>query len=106
VNGALVTDHPARLLLIASGTLLLGAATPCLLPGGDMTGRPVQDGMDEDGRGASVVMLNSSTTDRMGESYTSLQVQPTTTNNDVSAVTDIPYKDDPSQRMGRVNEVV
>jgi hypothetical protein len=105
VNGALVTDHPARLLLIASGTLLLGAATPCLLPGGDMTGQPVQDGMDEDGRRASLVMLNRSTTDSMGESYTSLQVQPTTKNYD-SAVTEIAYKDDPSQRMGRVNEVV
>lgn len=43
VNGALV-GNPIRLLLVASGTLLLGALTPCLLPGGgDMTGRPVND---------------------------------------------------------------
>lgn len=42
VNGALV-KNPIRLLLVASGTLLLGALTPCLLPHGDMTGQPVQD---------------------------------------------------------------
>ena len=44
VNGALV-NNPVRLLLVASGTLLVGALTPCLLPDevGDMTGRPVQD---------------------------------------------------------------
>ena len=37
-------QNPVRLLLVASGTLLLGALTPCLLPGGgDMTGRPVHD---------------------------------------------------------------
>ena len=45
VNGALV-DNPVRLLLVASGTLVVGALTPCLLPdgvGGDMTGRPVHD---------------------------------------------------------------
>jgi MFS family permease len=42
VNGALVAK-PVRLLLVASVTLALGAATPCLLPGGDMAGRAVQD---------------------------------------------------------------
>jgi MFS family permease len=42
VNGALV-GKPIRLLLVASGTLLLGAVTPCLLPHGDITGQPVQD---------------------------------------------------------------
>ena len=43
VNGALM-EKPVRLLLVASGTLLLGALTPVLLPGdGDMTGRPVSD---------------------------------------------------------------
>lgn len=45
VNGALV-GNPIRLLLVASGTLLLGALTPCLLPNGDMTGQPVQDEVD------------------------------------------------------------
>ena len=44
VNGILVAK-PVRLLLVASITLLLGATTPCLLPGGDMTGQPVQDEM-------------------------------------------------------------
>lgn len=92
VNGALVADHPARLLLVASGTLLLGAATPCLLPDCDMTGQPVHDGMDEDGRGASLLMLNRSINDNIGESYT--------------PATEIPYKDDPNQRLGRVTEVV
>ncbi len=42
VNGALV-GKPIRLLLVASGTLMLGALTPCLLPNADMTGQPVQD---------------------------------------------------------------
>jgi len=43
VNGALVAE-PVRLLLVASVTLLLGALTPALLPGGgDMTGQPVSD---------------------------------------------------------------
>jgi VNT family MFS transporter (synaptic vesicle glycoprotein 2) len=45
VNGVLI-DNPVRLLLVASGTLVVGALTPCLLPGGvggDMTGRPVHD---------------------------------------------------------------
>lgn len=42
VNGALV-GKPVRLLLVASGTLLLGATTPCLLPNADITGQPVQD---------------------------------------------------------------
>ena len=46
VNGALV-GNPVRLLLVASGTLLLGALTPCLLPNADMTGRPVQDEVDD-----------------------------------------------------------
>ena len=46
VNGALVAK-PIRLLLVASGTLMLGALTPCLLPNGDITGQPVQDGIDE-----------------------------------------------------------
>ncbi|VEU38832.1 unnamed protein product [Pseudo-nitzschia multistriata] len=48
VNDALV-EKPVRLLLVASGTLLLGAVTPCLLPG-DMTGRPVHDDMGTGGR--------------------------------------------------------
>jgi hypothetical protein len=41
INGALVKD-PVRLLLVASATLMLGAFTPCWLPG-DMTGQPVND---------------------------------------------------------------
>ena len=41
VNGALVA-HPARLLLTAAFTLVLGSLTPALLPA-DQTGRPVQD---------------------------------------------------------------
>jgi MFS family permease len=45
VNGALV-GNPVRLLLVASGTLMLGALTPCLLPNGDITGQPVQDEVD------------------------------------------------------------
>lgn len=50
VNGALVNQgQPILLLLIASGTLVLGAATPCLLPsGGDMTGQPVHDDLSMD----------------------------------------------------------
>jgi VNT family MFS transporter (synaptic vesicle glycoprotein 2) len=48
VNGALIAD-PVRLLLVASVTLLLGALTPSLLPGGgDMTGQPVHDFVDTD----------------------------------------------------------
>jgi VNT family MFS transporter (synaptic vesicle glycoprotein 2) len=48
VNGALIAD-PVRLLLVASVTLLLGALTPSLLPGGgDMTGKPVHDFVDTD----------------------------------------------------------
>lgn len=43
VNGVLVV-YPVRLLLVASATLMLGAFTPCWLPG-DMTGRPVLDDM-------------------------------------------------------------
>lgn len=46
VNGALV-GKPVRLLLVASGTLMLGAFTPCLLPHGDITGKPVQDNVEE-----------------------------------------------------------
>jgi MFS family permease len=46
VNGALV-GKPVRLLLVASGTLMLGALTPCFLPNGDITGQPVQDNVDE-----------------------------------------------------------
>jgi MFS family permease len=46
VNGALVAN-PVRLLLVASGTLLLGALTPWFLPNGDITGRPVQDTVEE-----------------------------------------------------------
>jgi len=45
INGYLI-DRPVKLLLVASGTLLLGAITPCLLPnGGDMTGQPVNDNL-------------------------------------------------------------
>ena len=48
INGYLI-DRPVHLLLVASGTLLLGATTPFLLPngakGGDMTGRPVNDNL-------------------------------------------------------------
>jgi len=46
VNGALVA-RPVNLLLVASGTLLLGALTPCLLPNGDITGLPVQDDIED-----------------------------------------------------------
>ena len=50
VNGYLV-DKPVELLLVSSITLLLGAATPCLLPPGasDMTGQPVHDDVVEVG---------------------------------------------------------
>lgn len=47
VNGALV-GNPVRLLLVASTTLVLGAATPCLLPNGDITGQPVKDDLASD----------------------------------------------------------
>lgn len=46
VNGALV-ENPVRLLLVASGTLMVGALTPCLLPVGDMTGRAVHDDIQQ-----------------------------------------------------------
>jgi VNT family MFS transporter (synaptic vesicle glycoprotein 2) len=48
VNGALV-EQPVRLLLVAAGTLLLGALTPGLLPAAsDRTGQPVVDLIVED----------------------------------------------------------
>jgi VNT family MFS transporter (synaptic vesicle glycoprotein 2) len=47
VNGALVS-HPVRLLLVASFSLVLGATTPCLLPGGDMAQQPLEDGLTKD----------------------------------------------------------
>ena len=63
VNGALV-DNPVRLLLVASGTLVVGALTPCLLPGGvggDMTGRPVHDDLQ-----SAMIPWGSSSTLIMG----------------------------------------
>ncbi|OEU20147.1 MFS general substrate transporter, partial [Fragilariopsis cylindrus CCMP1102] len=45
INGYLI-NSPVKLLLVASGTLLLGAITPYLLPNNgsrDMTGQPVND---------------------------------------------------------------
>jgi len=42
VNSWLI-DEPARLLLVASATLLFGAASPCLLEGADMAGRSLED---------------------------------------------------------------
>jgi hypothetical protein len=72
VNGALVAAHPVRLLLVAAGTLLLGAATPCLLPGSDMTGKVLHDGVDV--IGTSMVPLTA-----------------------VVAVQNPLYKDDPSR---------
>jgi MFS family permease len=44
VNGALV-GNPVRLLLVASTSLVIGAITPCLMPPGDMTMRPLEDGL-------------------------------------------------------------
>jgi MFS family permease len=62
VNGALV-DHnnPVLLLLVASGTLAMGALTPCLLPGGagDMTGRPVRDSLVQSPTKESLSMRKS-----------------------------------------------
>ncbi|KAG7355243.1 major facilitator family transporter [Nitzschia inconspicua] len=59
VNGYLVNHgHPVLLLLVASGTLVLGAATPYLLPGGgDMTGRPVHDNLTVDTTVEGVTLL-------------------------------------------------
>jgi MFS family permease len=59
VNGALINHgRPVMLLLVASATLVLGAATPCLLPnGGDMTGQPVHD---------DVVILSATTSTTTG----------------------------------------
>jgi MFS family permease len=42
VNGALV-QNPTRLLIVAAITLLMGALTPALLPGGDQTGMAMLD---------------------------------------------------------------
>lgn len=47
VNGVLVSN-PVRLLLVASFSLVLGAITPCLLPGGDMAQQPLEDGLTKD----------------------------------------------------------
>jgi MFS family permease len=79
VNGALVANHPVKLLLVASGTLLLGAATPCLLPDGDMTGQPVHDGLNNNStmvlrRIAPFPAIKTSGAAR-GEPYVHLQLQ-------------------------------
>jgi MFS family permease len=47
VNGVLVSN-PVRLLLVASFSLVLGAITPCLLPGDDMAQQPLDDGLTKD----------------------------------------------------------
>jgi len=47
VNGALV-GNPVRLLLVASMSLVIGAITPCLLPPGDMSMRPLEDTLQRD----------------------------------------------------------
>jgi len=67
VNGLLISN-PVRLLVVASCTLLLGAATPKLLPGSDMTGQPVEDEVagsssssSRGGRRASSMRSNIST---------------------------------------------
>eukprot|EP00539_Tryblionella_compressa_P018496 CAMPEP_0178876330 /NCGR_PEP_ID=MMETSP0747-20121128/10237_1 /TAXON_ID=913974 /ORGANISM="Nitzschia punctata, Strain CCMP561" /LENGTH=154 /DNA_ID=CAMNT_0020543879 /DNA_START=492 /DNA_END=956 /DNA_ORIENTATION=+ len=108
VNGALVADHPVRLLLVASGTLLLGAATPCLLPdGGDMTGQPVHDVMDNYTGSGTVTRDNQSRIlspvtamdvyAKEVESYTTLQVQQSPGTTMRIASSSVPsYKDDPS----------
>lgn len=46
VNSWLI-DEPARLLLVASATLLFGAASPILLEGQDMAGRNLEDNPSE-----------------------------------------------------------
>ena len=46
VNSWLI-DEPARLLLVASATLLFGAASPRLLEGTDMAGRSLEDDASE-----------------------------------------------------------
>ena len=80
VNGALVSSHPVQLLLVAAGTLLVGAATPCMLPHGiDMTGKAVQDG------------ISMSATDRSHS--TSYQGK------------DFQYKDNPSGNLSMHNGV-
>jgi hypothetical protein len=107
VNGALVADHPARLLLVASGTLLLGATTPCLLPGGDMTGQPVHDAMDDDRNGASRMMLgrpvNDTNASARGASYTQLHAKET---NHVASGGEIPYTDNPGLHTSEETDVV
>ena len=50
INGYLI-NSPVKLLLVASGTLLLGAITPYLLPNNgsrDMTGQPVNDTLQQE----------------------------------------------------------
>lgn len=46
INGALV-KNPVALLLVASASLVVGAMTPCLLPGEDMSLRPLEDDVAE-----------------------------------------------------------
>ena len=53
VNSWLI-DEPARLLLVASATLLFGAASPRLLEGTDMAGRSLEDDASEHHRNITI----------------------------------------------------